>query len=295
TVPLISIYLLGGVNNTIASVNQSNPDFLNMFTHRDGTEISLISIISLAAWGLGYFGQPHILARFMAIRSSHQIRRARTIAMIWVVISLFCAVAVGIIGFIYLDQPLQGPDIETVFMVLVNHLFHPLLAGLLLAAILAAIMSTADSQLLVTSSALSEDFYRVLLRKNASDKELVWVSRLSVIGIAVIAFIIALNPQANVLNLVAYAWAGFGAAFGPLILLSLFWKRMTYRGALAGIIIGGLTVLIWKQLQGGIFDMYEIVPGFLFSAVAIIGLSLLDKAPSQEIIEEFMKVGNSNI
>ncbi len=295
TVPLFSIYLLGGLHNTIASVNQSNPDFLNMFTHRDGTEISLISIISLAAWGLGYFGQPHILARFMAIRSSRQIRRARTIAMIWVVISLFSAVVVGIIGFIYLDQPLQGPDIETVFMVLVNHLFHPLLAGLLLAAILAAIMSTADSQLLVTSSALSEDFYRVLLRKNASDRELVWVSRLSVIGIAIIAFVIALNPQANVLNLVAYAWAGFGAAFGPLILLSLFWKRMTYRGALAGIIVGGLTVLIWKQLQGGIFDIYEIVPGFLFSAVAIIGLSLLDKTPSQEIIEEFMKVGDSNI
>ena len=180
-------------------------------------------------------------------------------------------------------------------MVLVDAVVHPLLAGFLLAAILAAIMSTADSQLLVTSSALSEDFYRVLFRKHASDRELVWVGRLAVVCVAIIAFVIAMDPQSSVLSLVAYAWGGFGATFGPIIILSLFWKRMTRNGALAGLITGGLTVLVWKQLSGGIFELYEIVPGFVLSVIMITLVSLLGKEPKRDIQEQFESVGTSDI
>ena len=207
-------------------------------------KLSVISIASLLAWGLGYFGQPHILARFMAIRHPEGIKQARIIAMIWAAFSLFSAVLLGIVGNAYLKPPLEAAASETVFMVMVNAVVPPLLAGFLLAAILAAIMSTADSQLLVTSSALTEDFHRVLFKKNAGDKELLWVSRFAVVGIAAIAFLVALDPKSSVLDLVAYAWGGFGAAFGPLILLSLFWKRMTRKGAIGGIITGSLTVLV---------------------------------------------------
>ena len=175
-------------------------------------------------------------------------------------------------------------------MVLVNKLVIPLFAGFLLAAILAAIMSTADSQLLVASSAFTEDIYRTFFRKNARQVELVWIGRCAVALIAVIAFFIGLNPKSSVLKLVAYAWAGFGATFGPLTLLSLFWKRMTCKGAIAGIISGGLTVPIWKQLHGGIFELYEIVPGFLVSTLSIVIFSLLDKKPSQQISQVFERM-----
>lgn len=287
SVPLLSIEMHGGFTATIHSIKNTDPQLLNMFKELNGSTISIISVISLLAWGLGYFGQPHILARFMAIKSSDQIKGARKIAMVWVVISLFCSVIVGMIGIVFLDTPLTGADTETVFMILVNTVFHPLIAGVMLSAILAAIMSTADSQLLVTSSAITEDFYKVLFRRDASDKELVWIGRSSVILVALIGFFIAMDPTSSVLGLVAYAWGGFGATFGPIILLSLFWKRMTRNGALAGIIIGGLTVLIWKQLSGGLFEMYEIVPGFVLSTGAIIVTSLMDKEPAPEILREF--------
>jgi sodium/proline symporter len=292
TVPLLGIYSLGGFNETFASVKEINAELLNIFTEADGKKLSAISIISLLGWGLGYFGQPHILARFMAIRHPNQIKQARIIAMIWVVISLFCAVLLGLVGNAFLKNPLETAEAETVFMVMVNGVAPPLLAGFLLAAILAAVMSTADSQLLVTSSALTEDFYRMLFRKNASDKELVWISRFAVIGVALIAFFIALDPKSSVLELVSFAWGGFGAAFGPLILLSLFWKRMTLKGAVGGIIAGGSTVLIWERLQGGVFDVYEIVPGFILASIIIIGVSLMDKKPSQVILDEFVSVSN---
>jgi sodium/proline symporter len=204
-------------------------------------------------------------------------------------------VLVGVVGRVYLTQPLEGAASETVFMVMVNQIFPSVIAGMLLAAILAATMSTADSQLLVTSSAISGDFYKALFRKNASDKELVWVGRLTVVGVSIIAYLLAINPNSSVFKLVAYAWAGFGAAFGPTIILSLFWKRMTRFGALAGMVGGGLTVLIWKQLQGGLFDLYEIVPGFIISVLAIIIVSLMDKEPAKEIIDEFEAVNVSEI
>ncbi len=291
TVPLLGTYSLGGFSETFVSVKESNAELLNIFTAADGKDLSFVSIISLMGWGLGYFGQPHILARFMAIQHPRQIKQARAIAMIWVVISLLCAVLLGIVGSAFLAPPLATGESETVFMVMVSSVVPPLLAGFLLAAILAAVMSTADSQLLVTSSALTEDFYRVLFRKNAGDKELVWISRFAVIGVALIAFFIALDPKSSVLELVSFAWGGFGAAFGPLIILSLFWKRMTLKGAIGGIIAGGTTVLIWSQLQGGLFDIYEIIPGFFLSSIIIITVSLLDTAPSKDILDEFTRIG----
>lgn len=289
-VPMICVHASGGFRETFGSIDRLNPNLLNILTQSDGQNLSLISIFSLLAWGLGYFGQPHILVRFMAIRHVTQIRKARCIAMIWVIFSLFCAVLLGLVANAYLDPPLEPDASETVFMVMVGASVTPLLAGFFLAAILAAIMSTSDSQLLVTSSALTEDLYRILVRKKATEKELVWASRLAVIGTAVVAFLIAMDPKSSVLELVAYAWGGFGAAFGPLIILSLYWKRMTTKGAIGGIVTGGLTVLIWKHLSGGIFDLYEIVPGFVFSFIVIIFISLWDKKPSQEIIDEFDKV-----
>ncbi len=285
--PLLAVHAMGGFAESTAALRQVTPSYLNLFTDGEGQPISALAIVSLAAWGLGYFGQPHILTRFMAIRLATEIKPARKIAMIWVITSLACAVWIGLLGRIYLPEILGDSDSEKIFMILVDQLTHPLIGGILLAAVLAAIMSTADSQLLVTSSALTEDLYRVLIRPCASDKELLWISRGTVIGVATLACILALNPASSVLGLVAYAWAGFGATFGPLVLMSLYWKRMTRNGALAGIIGGGLTVLIWKPLEGGWFDLYEIVPGFAVSISLIILFSLFDQKPEDSILETF--------
>ena len=220
-------------------------------------------------WGLGYFGQPHIIVRFMAIEKTSQLRDARRIAVSWTAISLCSALFIGMIGIVYLQTPLIGSDSEKVFMELTKLIFHPLVAGICMAAILAAIMSTADSQLLVASSAFTEDFYKIILTRSPTDRELVVVGRISVIVIAVIATVLALNPDRKVLDLVSYAWAGFGATFGPVVLFSLFRKDMSINSAIAGILTGGITVISWKQLQGGIFDLYELVPGFILSCIAI--------------------------
>ena len=283
TVPILAIHASGGFHETAAAVRAVDTGFLNIFTKGNGEPLSAIAIISLMAWGIGYFGQPHILTRFMAVRSPDDLRPARHIAMTWVLVSLTCAVLVGLVGRVVLPEILSSADSEKVFMILVDQLTHPLVGGILLAAVLAAIMSTADSQLLVTSSALTEDLYRVMIRPQASNKELVWVSRGTVIGVAALACIIAFKPDSSVLGLVSYAWAGFGATFGPLILLSLYWKRMTRNGAIAGIIGGGITVLVWKQLTGGLFDLYEIVPGFIVSVLLIVIFSKIDKQPSEKI------------
>lgn len=292
-VPIAGMQVLGGSEITFEKLRAIDPSFLNIFSKGGGKMLTTIGIVSSLAWGLGYFGQPHILVRFMAIRSSEQVKKARWIAMVWVTLSLAAAVFVGIVGKVYLTEPLV--EAETVFMVMVGKLFPSLIAGVLLSAILAAVMSTADSQLLVTASAIAEDFYKALLRKDASDSELVWVSRLTVIGVAIVAFIFAINPESSVFGLVSYAWAGFGAAFGPNIIMSLLWKRMTRNGALAGVLAGGVTALIWMPLKGGIFDLYEIVPGFIVSIIAIIVFSLLDKQPSQEILDEFEAVKTTEV
>jgi sodium/proline symporter len=287
-VPLIAMGEIGGFGDALTAVEAKNPALLDMFTDAEGKSITLIGTLSLLGWGLGYFGQPHILARFKGIKSKDHIPAARRIAVIWSGFSMVGACLIGLIAIGYLPDGLA--DTETVFMVLVDALFHPAIAGVLMAAILAAIMSTADSQLLVSSSALAEDFYKALFNKEASPEKLVKVGRLAVVGIAVIATALAMDKDSKVLGLVSYAWAGFGAAFGPVLILSLYWKRMNKVGAYAGIIVGGLTVVVWKQLSGGWFELYEIIPGFVFSFIAIIIASKLTAAPSQAIQQRFSEV-----
>jgi len=292
-VPLAAMYSVGGVTTTFSALYLIDPQYFNPFTKADHSTLSFIELISLLGWGLGYFGQPHILVRFMAVKSSAELKQATHIAMTWVVFSLVAAVLVGMVGKVYLTTTLSGSDSETVFLVMTNLLFSPFAAGLVLSAVLAAIMSTASSQLLVAASAFAQDIYKALLRKNCGQTELIWVGRLSVIGIAAIAVIIGLNPESFILEMVAYAWAGFGAAFGPALLASLFWRRATRNGILAGIIVGGLTVLIWKQFA--FLGLYEIVPGFLFSCLAIYLVSILDKEPDKAITDMFDTIEHSKI
>lgn len=279
-VPIIALSQTGDLSRIVSELSAANTAFLDPFSSAAGETLSVTAVISLLAWGLGYFGQPHILARFMAIKHESKVAKARRIAIIWSAISMVGAVLAGISGKVYFTHVLA--DSEKVFILLVESLFHPVIAGICLAAILSAIMSTADSQLLVAASALTEDFYKALFRKDSGQKELVWLGRLTVVIVAVVACVMAMNPDSKVLDLVAYAWAGFGASFGPLILFSLFWKRTSRNGALAGILSGGLMVIVWKQLSGGIFDMYEIVPGFIVSALSIALFSLFGQKPSAE-------------
>ncbi|MDL0429960.1 sodium/proline symporter PutP [Marinobacter sp. TBZ242] len=286
-VPIMAMNAAGGWGETQAAMEAKNPEFLNAFTGTDGEALGILSIVSLLAWGLGYFGQPHILARFKAIRSEDDVPAARRIAVIWSGLGLLGALLVGFSAIGYFDTPLD--DGERAFMLLVDAMFHPVIAGILLAAILAAIMSTADSQLLVSSSALAEDFYKALFRKEASQTELVWVGRFAVVGIAILALLLGLDPDSKVLDLVSYAWAGFGAAFGPALILSLFWNKMNRAGAIAGIVVGGVTVVVWGNLSGGLFDLYEIVPGFIFATIAVIVVSKLSGEPHQTILDQFQR------
>lgn len=280
-VPVVAVSELGGWEQATVAVAAVDPGYNDVFTG-----MTVLGIVSLMGWGLGYFGQPHILARFMAIRFPRDVPLARLINVAWMVFGLYGAVFVGYTGIAYFaGQPLANP--ETVFIQFCQVLFNPWVSGFLLAAILAAIMSTIDSQLLVCSSALTEDIYRPFIRKSASDRELVMVGRLSVVVVAIVAGVLAGDPESRVLGLVSYAWAGFGAAFGPVILLSLFWRRMNRNGAAAGLLVGAVTVVVWKQLEGGLFDIYEIIPGFVFSAVAVVAASLLTEEPTGEVVAGF--------
>ncbi|HHQ4712044.1 TPA: sodium/proline symporter PutP [Aeromonas veronii] len=283
--PVFVIIAVGGVDSAMIEVAAKSATNLDMFKNLD-----VIAIVSLMAWGLGYFGQPHILARFMAADSHHSMANARRISMTWMVFCLAGAVAIGFFGLAYFARfPEVAAGVtgnpERVFIELSKILFNPWIAGVLLSAILAAVMSTLSCQLLVCSSAITEDLYKPFLRKNASQRELVWVGRLMVLLIAVIAIAVAMNPENRVLGLVSYAWAGFGAAFGPVVLLSVLWPRMTRNGALAGMLVGAITVIVWKQF--GWLGLYEIIPGFLFALLAIVGGSLLGEAPSKAMLERF--------
>ncbi len=285
-VPWVALFESGGSSMAVAEVTRVNPQFLALFG-----SLGIAAIISNLAWGLGYFGQPHIITRFMAIRSVRDVPTMRWIGMSWMSVTLLGALATGFTGLAYASQNgLRVEDPETIFIVLSNLLFHPLVTGFLLAALLAAIMSTISSQLLVSSSSLTEDFYRIWFRREASQRELVTVGRLSVLAVALVAIALAYAPDSNILGLVANAWAGFGAAFGPIILLSLTWRRMTRNGALAGMILGTLTVLFWiyaPVLAGGAALsslLYEIVPGFLICGLAAIVVSLLDSEPPGEVL-----------
>lgn len=275
-VAALGLALAGGPAEAWSRLAALDARLLDPFVGSGSEPLGWIGIASLVGWGLGYAGQPHILARFMAAQSAAHITTARCVAMGWVVIVLIAAVIVGLTGRLVLSRPLDGPDVEKVFIVMATTFFHPAIAGICLAGILAAIMSTAAAQLLVASSAFAEDFYRGLFRAEAGRRELLWTGRLAVLAIAALAFALALDPESKVLDLVGWAWAGFGAAFGPAILLSLYWPRMTRAGALAGIVIGGLTVILWKQAAGlgGVFALYELVPGFALSWLAIWIVSL---------------------
>lgn len=286
--PIAVMWDLGGFEMTVNRVAEIDPKMINLMSGH-----TWIGIVGLVAWGLGYFGQPHILVRFMAARNAGIIPNARRVATLWMAFCLSGAVAVGFFGAAYFAE---HPDVaglvvenhERVFIVLSQLLFNPWIAGILMSAILAAVMSTLSCQLLVCSSTLTEDFYRTFLRPKATQFELVWVGRAMVLLISAVAVWMAMDPNSLVLSLVAYAWAGFGAAFGPVIILSLRWKRMTRNGALAGMITGALTVLVWNHFAW--FGLYEMVPGFLLATIAIVVVSLLGKKPSDSICATFDEV-----
>lgn len=284
-VPLVAIGASGGLGGTTSTVEARSPDLLRLFGEATydggawsaGGALSTVAIVSGLAWGLGYFGQPHILARFMGIRSASMVPLARKLGTGWVTVCLAGAVAVGIAGIAFFDTPVDDP--ETVFLALISETTAPWLTGILLTAVLAAVMSTADSQLLVTSSALTEDLYRALLHRDASAPTLLWVGRITTVAVTVVATGLALRGG-TVLDLVAYAWAGFGAAFGPVILLSLYWQRMTAAGALAGMISGAATVVLWPIVTDG--ALYELAPGFAIATVAIAAVSRMTQPPARD-------------
>ena len=287
-VPVMAIEASGGSAAVLHELQTMNPALLDMFTNNVGQPLSFMAIVSFLAWGLGYFGQPHIMARFKAVRSTAELPVARRIAISWTLLCMAGALLVGFAGIIYTRQAgLLLDDPEAIFMLLVNTLFHPVIAGILLAAILAAIMSTADSQLLVCSTAFAEDFYRDRFRKEAAQNEILSVGRYAVVGIAVMAAALAWDPDSSVLGMVSYAWAGFGAAFGPVLVLSLFWRRMNARGAMSGIITGGLVVFLWGNLEGGWFDLYEMIPGIVLSTLATVVASYLSQPPSVQVTQLF--------
>ena len=265
-------------------------DFTDMFK---GT--TFVGLLSLAAWGLGYFGQPHILARFMAAHSAKSLARARKISMTWMALCLAGAIGIGFFGMVYFYANPQIANIvnkenEQVFIELSKLLFNPWVAGILLSAILAAVMSTLSCQLLISSSAITEDFYKGFIRPTASEKELVWLGRAMVLLIAMLAIWIAQDENNKVLKLVEFAWAGFGSAFGPVVLLSLFWKRMTSSGAMAGMLTGAIIVFGWKEIlpeNSALASVYEMIPAFSLATIAVIVVSLLSPKPERHILDTF--------
>lgn len=290
-VSIIAVTQLGGVSATITMIDSKGSNYLDLFR---GT--SYISIISLLAWGLGYCGQPHIIVRFMAIDSHKNIKTARRVGMSWMIISIIGALCIGLSGIAYLME--FDPDTmvifdesreqaETIFIYFARVLFHPFIGGFILTAILAAVMSTISSQLLVTSSSITEDIYRSLINPKASAKQLLLNSRLAVLFIAIIAFLLAINPRDNILNLVGNAWAGFGAAFGPLILLALLNKKTSWQGAFAGMLVGGLTVLFWVYLDHPFKEWYELIPGFFLALLTNVLVSAFTYKPDPEIDAEY--------
>lgn len=297
-VPIVIIYEVGGLGTTLDIIETKNPNYLSLFT---GT--TTVSILSLLAWGLGYFGQPHILVRFMAIERVEDLKKARRIGISWMIFTVGGALLLGLFGIAYLQKfdtatmlQFDGSKelAETIFIHLARTLFHPFIGGFLLSAILAAVMSTISSQLLVTSSSMTEDLYKNFFNKHATAKNMLIMSRLSVLVVAVIALLLSLDPHDSILSLVGNAWAGFGAAFGPLVVLSLLWKRTTALGGLLGMIVGGATVLLWVYVPHNFKDWYEIIPGFALSFLTIVVVSLLTKPVSKDVVAEFDQVAKAS-
>lgn len=307
TVPVVAFALMGGnVGPALEQTGVTATNFLNVMKNGDNN-FSAVEIISQLAWGLGYCGMPHILVRFMAVKNQKELNKSKGIAIIWVAISLAFAVVIGVLGRAYLYPTILGADggsTETVFIEMIKQVFTvdiklPIIAGLFLCGILAAIMSTADSQLLVTASSMSEDIYKGIVKKDASEEKVMKMSRYTVLGVAVLAYLIAWDPNSSIMGLVSNAWAGLGAAFGPTVLMSLFWKRCNLPGAVAGIVSGGLTVIIWDyipliggQTLGAVTGLYSLAIGFLISIVLIVVVSLCTKAPDASIIAEFERVAS---
>lgn len=292
---IVLVPVLGTIDNGGISVIEAEMAVrhvsTSLFYNGSGQAISVMAIISTMAWGLGYFGQPHILTRFMGIRSVHELPKATMIALVWVIISLVGAVVTGMVA-IPMFTGLSGGDQEKVFIYMISKLFNPWVGGVLLAAILSAIMSTIDSQLLVSSSALTEDLYKKILRRSASEKELILVGRLCVLVISVVAMSMALTPGNTVLGLVAYAWGGFGAAFGPVVLFSLFSRNTSWLSALSGMVVGTLVLVFWKDAGLG-SQMYEIVPGFIANFITIWIVNMIAPQKDELILAAFdeMKLG----
>lgn len=286
-VPVVAISQVGGPDAMVEQIALIAPERLQFFPE-SWSLFAIIGLVSTLSWGLGYFGQPHIIVRFMAVRSLKDVAMMRRIGMSWMAVTVIGAVATGASGLAYASaNNITVEDSETIFIILSQILFHPYIAGFLLAAILAAIMSTISSQLLVSSSSLTEDFYKAFLRRNASEKELVLIGRASVLAVSLIAIGLAFDRSSNILTLVSNAWAGFGAAFGPVILFGLFWRRMTRSGAVAGMIVGSLTVLVWIYVLELSGTLYEMVPGFIACTATIWIVSKLTPAPEGEPVQHF--------
>lgn len=317
TVPLVAYGIVsgnGGLTELLdaSGVAGGSASYLSLWEN-GGEPYRPIDIISQLAWGFGYCGMPHILTRFMAVKSQKELNKSKGIAIVWVALSLVFACVIGIVGRAYLyPEVLTSTESENVFINMITHLFTkqyalPFIAGIFLCGILAAIMSTADSQLLVTASAVSEDIYKGVIKKDANDKKVLRVSRITVVVVAVLAYIIAWDPDSSIMGLVSNAWAGFGSAFGPLVILSLFWKRTNLPGAVAGIVSGGLTVIIWDYLPlavtadgvrtnlGASTGIYSLLIGFFVSLVCIVVVSLCTKAPDESIIREFDDVADKSV
>ena len=317
---VVIVASLGGFGNAVDQVQSFSQRALNgefgnaMLKAVTGNQtFGVKSAISALAWGLGYFGMPHIIIRFMGCRSNKEIKTARRVGTIWMVISYIGTVIIGVFGTAYLlnkgillgakaeEVTITGLKVlgtgtqEAVFSETMLKMFPAFIAGIFLCGILAAAMSTADSQLLSASSAVGQDIYKGLIKKDASDKTVLLVSRISVFAIAVIGLLLALNPESSIFGLVSYAWAGFGGTFGPLILLALYWKNATAKGAIAGLVCGGVTVVVWHNLSGELFDLYEILPAFIVCLVVTVVVSLCDKNKDREMIakfEEFKKMAD---
>lgn len=306
-VPVVAYVMLPGSLSDIitqSGVTGGAAAFLDPLTNGD-RPYTFVEIFSQLAWGLGYCGMPHILTRFMAVRDEKELRKSKGIAIIWIILSLTAACFIGVIGRAYLFPTVlgeNGTSVENVFIETISKLFNvdlglPFIGGIFLCGIMAAIMSTADSQLLVTASAVSEDLYHQFAKRDADSKTIMKVGRITVIVVSLLAFVIAWDPESSIMGLVSNAWAGLGSAFGPIVLMSLFWRRTNLAGAVAGIITGGLTVLIWDYIPlvggktlGTATGLYSLAVGFGLSLLMIVVFSLLTKAPSKEITDEFDKV-----
>ena len=289
-VPVIAIFSIGGIDRTAELIAENaTPGHLSMFGGDVVTGATILAIVSSLAWGLGYFGQPHIIVRFMALRSPQEAKSARRIGISWMVVSLIGAIVSGLVGIAYVAA--KGIDLtnpETVVLLMSQTLLHPFVAGLVLAAVVAAIMSTISSQLIVCSSALIEDLYKVFRKNPPEPKRLVMMGRGAVLVVAIIAILLAITPNDTILGLVSFAWAGFGAAFGPIILLSLYWRRLTNWGALSGMFVGAATVFIWKAMNTG---LYELLPAFVLAFITAVVVSLLTYKHNEEIQQEFTDTG----